>query len=445
MFRNESTEQVAEPAGSSRSGSRRRAWTVTVLLVVFMVINFGDKAVLGLAAGALQREFGISAEQYGVIASGFFLLFSLSALAVGFLVDRIATKPVLLALAVIWSLTLLPVLGTAGFVVILVSRIVLGAAEGPAFGVANHAMQKWFPDAERNVPAALLSLGPSLGVIITAPTLTWLMIHFGWRSMFVALIAVGVLWAILWAALGKDGPIGAETAQPRADETSPAPETTVSTLRVLATGTWIGSAVAVFAAYWSLSLLIAWLPPYLTTGAGYSESETGLLTTLPWVVGALAVVVQGAVSQRLMWRGVSGRWARGGLGGAVMIVSGVCTWAFVQVPAGPLKLALMALGLGISGVIFTVATTACGQVSPARRRGAVLGAFVAVYSLAGMIGPLVAGRLVGAAGAAPADGYETTFTLTAAIVVIGGVAAVALIRPERDAARLHARDVNRLR
>lgn len=418
--------------------SRRKAWTVTFLLLLFMVINFGDKAVLGLAAGALQREFGITPEQYGVIASGFFLLFSVSALAVGFLADRVSTKRVLLVLALIWSVTLLPMIAAGGFAVILISRIVLGAAEGPAFGVANHAMQKWFVDAERNVPASLLSLGPALGVIITAPTLTWLMIHFGWRSMFVAMIAAGVLWAILWAALGKEGPIGATTAQTNPAETAPEPASTVSTLRVLSTGTWIGSALAVFAAYWSLSLLISWLPPYLTTGAGYTESETGLFTTLPWVAGALAVVVQGSISQRLMRRGVSGRWARGGLGGAVMVAAGICTWGFVQVPGGALKLTLMALGLGISGVIFTVATTACGQISPVRCRGAVLGAFVAVYSLAGVVAPYITGRLVGAAGTVPVDGYETTFTLTAAILVAGGVAAVALIRPERDAARLAA-------
>lgn len=450
MSSNESTEQVVEPTTTPpRSGpaavSKKRAWTVTGLLLAFMVINFGDKAVLGLAAGALQREFGITPEQYGVIASGFFLLFSVSALGVGFVADRVSTKRILLVLAVIWSVTLLPVIGTGGFAVLLASRIVLGAAEGPAFGVANHAMQKWFVDAERNVPAALLSLGPALGVIITAPTLTWLMIQFGWRSMFVAMIAVGVLWAILWTVFGKEGPIGTETAavsstaSDRTVEFGPA----VSTLRVLSTGTWIGSALAVFAAYWSLSLLISWLPPYLTTGAGYTESETGLLTTLPWIAGAVAILAQGALSQGLMRRGLSGRWARGGLGGAVLIVSGVCTWAFVQVPGGVAKLVLMALGLGISGVIFTVATTACGQVSPVRRRGTVLGAFVAVYSLAGVIAPLVTGKLVGAAGATPVDGYKTVFTLTAAILVAGGVAAVALIRPERDAARLLTRAARR--
>ncbi|MDG3016385.1 MFS transporter [Speluncibacter jeojiensis] len=414
---------------------------MTALLLALMMINFGDKAVLGLAANDIRHEFGLSAAQYGTIASGFFLLFSISALAVGFIADRFATKPVLLVLAVVWAVALLPVLGAAGFGVLLASRIVLGAAEGPAFGVANHAVQKWFVDADRNVPAALLSLGPALGVMVAAPTLTWLMVHHGWRSMFVALIVAGVVWAVVWAVAGREGPLGAHshgTAEPASAEgVEDVPA--VSALRVLSTGTWIGCSIAVFAAYWSLSLVVSWLPPYLTNGAGYSKSQTGLLTALPWVAGAVAVVAQGVVTQRLMKRGVSARWARGALGGGVVIAAGVCTWAFVHVPNGPMKLALMALGLGISGVIFTVATTACGQISPARSRGAVLGAFVAVYSLAGVAAPFVTGRLVGDAGSAPIHGYDTVFMLTGIILVVGGIAAVALIRPERDAARLRTR------
>lgn len=431
---------------------------MAALLLVLMMINFGDKAVLGLAAGGLQEDLGITPSQYGTIASGFFVLFSVSALAVGFISDHFKTKSVLLVLALIWAATLFPIIIAPSFLVLLVSRVILGAAEGPAFGVANHAVQKWFSDANRNVPAAMMSLGPSLGVIVTAPTLTWLMVHYGWRSMFIALLVVGLVWTAVWILVGREGPIGSgndngsaatpdpgttRTAEPAAPTDTPiaAPTTPVaipSTWRVLATGTWIGCALSVFAAYWSLALLLSWLPPYLINGAGYTTSETGFLTTLPWLAGALAVVAQGLFTQWLMHRGVSARWARGALGGTVMIIAGVCMWAFVQVPPSPLKLVLMTLGLGISGVIFTVATTACGQIAPAERRGAVLGAFVAFYSLAGVIAPFITGRLVGAAGSAPVDGYNQVFTITAAIVIAGGVLAVLLIRPERDAARIRA-------
>lgn len=189
----------------SRVGGAR-AWAVTAMLMVLMMINFADKAVLGLAATSIKAEFGLTAQQYGTISSAFFLLFSISALVVGHLADRFNTRTVSLVLALIWSAAMLPVIGPAGFTVILISRIVLGAAEGPAFGVAQHAVHKWFADADRSVPSALLTIATYLGVIVGAPALTWMIVNHGWRSAFVLVAVVGAIWSVVRLIVGRDGP-----------------------------------------------------------------------------------------------------------------------------------------------------------------------------------------------------------------------------------------------
>jgi MFS transporter, ACS family, D-galactonate transporter len=74
-----------------------RAWIVVCLLFLFMLINFADRAVLGIAAVPIMRELGLSHTQFGLIAASFFTLFSLGAVIGGFLVNRIATKWVLAA------------------------------------------------------------------------------------------------------------------------------------------------------------------------------------------------------------------------------------------------------------------------------------------------------------------------------------------------------------
>ena len=53
-----------------------RGWVVTVLLALFMVINFMDKAILGIVAVPLMQELSIEPAQFGMIASSFFLFFS---------------------------------------------------------------------------------------------------------------------------------------------------------------------------------------------------------------------------------------------------------------------------------------------------------------------------------------------------------------------------------
>lgn len=414
-----------------------RAWVVTGMLLLFMMINFGDKAVVGLAAAAISEELGLSASQYGMIASGFFLLFSVSALGVGFLADRYPTKHLLLAMCLVWALTLLPLLGAASFALLLASRIVLGAAEGPAIPVASHAVQKWFGDKERSVPTAVINLGSSLGVIVAAPSLTWVIVNHGWRAAFATLAVIGFAWAAVWLVVGREGPVG--TTVPGADLPSirPLDHLRVPYPRLIGTGTWLGSALATFAAYWSLALLVAWVPPYLATALGYSPTAVGNLVTLPWITGAVALILQGLVTRWLMGRGVSSRWSRGVLGGCAVAVSGVLLLAFINGPDGWPKIVFMTLGFGISGVIFSVAATVCGEITPTRQRGGVLGGYVAIYALAGVVAPYVMGRLVDAAET-PAAGFDRAFTISAVLLIACGLAAAVLIRPERDAARIAA-------
>jgi MFS transporter, ACS family, D-galactonate transporter len=53
-----------------------RAWIVVGLLFLFMLINFADRAVLGLAAVPIMQELGLSHTQFGLIGASFFTFFS---------------------------------------------------------------------------------------------------------------------------------------------------------------------------------------------------------------------------------------------------------------------------------------------------------------------------------------------------------------------------------
>ena len=81
-----------------RADDRNRAWIVVVLLFIFMVINFADKAVIGIAAVPIMQELELGPRQFGLVGSSFFLLFAVSSVATGFLVNRVQTRWVLLAM-----------------------------------------------------------------------------------------------------------------------------------------------------------------------------------------------------------------------------------------------------------------------------------------------------------------------------------------------------------
>src|SRR4051794_32191668 len=183
------------------------AWTITFLLFLFMLVNFADKIVVGLAAVPIMTELKLEPKDFGLLGSSFFLLFSIAAIVVGFIVNRVPTRWVLLVLAVIWALAQFPMVGTVGLTTLLICRIILGAGEGPAFSVAVHAIYKWFPDEKRTLPTAILSQGSAFGVIVAVPALNWLIVNYSWHYAFGALGVVGLLWVVVWLFMGREGPL----------------------------------------------------------------------------------------------------------------------------------------------------------------------------------------------------------------------------------------------
>ena len=215
------------------------AWKIAFLLFLFMLMNFADKIVVGLAGVPVMTDLKLDPEQFGLLGSSFFFLFSVSAVAVGFVANRIATRWVLLALALIWALAQFPMIGDVGFMTLLVCRIILGAGEGPAAAVAVHAIYKWFPDERRTLPTAILSQGSAFGIILAVPALNWLIVHYNWHYAFGALGLVGLLWVAAWLVLGKEGPL-VPTAIAAAEEIR------IPYSRLLTSRTFIGCCVATF-------------------------------------------------------------------------------------------------------------------------------------------------------------------------------------------------------
>ncbi|MFC9788217.1 MFS transporter [Rhodococcus sp. NPDC127528] len=409
------------------------------MLLLFMLINFGDKAILGLAAKPIMRDLGLSASQYGLLSSGFFALFSISAIVVGFVANRVQTKWVLAVIAVVWAVTQLPMLTNVGFIAILASRVVLGAAEGPANPLALHAVQKWFPDERRGLPCSIVNLGASLGVVVLAPVMTSIIISFGWRWAFFTMFGIGLLWVAAWLVVGREGPydsIEAATAAPVADG-STAAEPHIAYRHIFLCGTSLSLLVAGFAAYWALALLISWVPAYLEGPLGFGARAAGLLVVLPWGVSGVLMLCQGFLTDGLMRRGVSSRIARGLLGAGCVLVAGVAMLLLPVAPAGLATMVLLTLAFAIGGVQFAIGATVIGAIVPVRQRAAVFSTLTGLITTAGLVAPYVTGRLVEAAGGADsAAGFNHAFVIAGVLLLAGGTMSVLFTRPERDATRL---------
>ncbi|MFJ6831637.1 MFS transporter [Streptomyces sp. NPDC091209] len=456
----------AAAAGRAKTppDQRRRAWTVTALLVVFMMVNFADKSVLGLAADPVRRDLGLSASAFGLANSAFFLLFSVCGAAVGLLADRVRPKWLLLTMAVLWSLSQIPLVLGGGLAVLVTSRVLLGAAEGPAFPVAQQTALSWFPDRRRNLPGALIVLGITLGVLVAAPVLTWVIHQHGWRTAVAVVAIAGAVWALLWIPFGGEGayaaahdtgtpaPVPADGpdtgAGPDVERTAEGAEAAESAAgagggprgtpyrRIIATRTWIGATAAYFGTYWVIAFCLVWLPSFLHDGLGYSSAASAQLLMLVWGLSGVVVLGQAGLTGWLLRRGTTSRRARGGVGGILMLTGAAACLALPVAPAGAATVVLLVAGFGCAGAMGSVAATTVAELAPADRRGGALGIMNAVVTTAGLIAPTLVGHLVDTHGTA---GYRQALLITGVLLLLGGTAAVTLIDPARDARLLSAR------
>jgi len=411
---------------------QKGAWGIVALLFLFMVINFADKAVIGLAAVPIMQELKLTPKEFGLIGSGFYLLFSVSAVLTGFVVNRVQTRWVLLAMGLIWALTQFPMLGPVGFATILACRVALGAGEGPAYPVALHATYKWFPNELRTLPTAMIAQGGGVGVLISLPLLNQVVVHWGWHWAFGVLGFAGLAWAAAWLALGREGAIAGAGA-PSAGPAAAGPRIPYS--RLLLNPTIVASWCANFGAYWGLSLALTWQGAFMIKGLGFTQGGIGLLSALPPGASVIALLAGGWLSQRLLAGGIGSRWARGIFGGAGVMLGGIALLLLPSMPNASLEIAMTIIGTALPTVIYVIAPSIVSEITPVAQRGALLAIGTAIGTSAGLLAPYVTGSVVENA-ATPLAGFHFGYSICGVVMLLGGIIGALLMDPEREVERL---------
>jgi MFS family permease len=411
---------------------------ILVLLALFSIINFGDKAVLGLAGPDITRDLDLSNTQFGAISSAFYLLFSLSALLVGLFGGRFPATWLLAGMALAWSAAQLPILvPAAGFATLIVTRVLLGAGEGPSLPMANHVAFTWFAPERRTTAAGVITLGGALGVILGGPTLAAVITFAGWRWAFGLLGALGLAWTLTWFRIGGEGRYAAtDPALPvsAARVTDPELARRIPVGRILTSPTWMAAAFAGFTGNWALGLGLSWLPTFLEHQGGYSSTSVGFLIGLPSLVAVISVptVMYRAHRRRQAGRSSHSTYALLGFSAAVVPAGGLIAMTLGE--RGYLLLISVAIAFGAGIALAPLVASAVADLVPVERRGLALCIGTAISSLGAVVSPWVTGRLLDLADS-EAAGFDDAFRLAGALALLGGVSLL-FLNPERDGAAL---------
>jgi len=410
---------------------------MVALCAIMMGLNYADKGILGFAAQPIMQDLKLTPVEFGYLGSSFFLLFAVSGIVLGFLSDRWPSKHVMTVMAVGWAACLLPVAAPIGFAALLTTRILLGATQGPATGVTHHFLFKWFPQENRAFPAGVVHIGITGAIFLSAPALTWIIRTYDWHMAFLVLGVIAVAVIPLWMWLAEEGPIADEIVDTKPG-TADAP--LPSYWRLMTTRTMLGLIATNFVLYWDLSLIVAWLPSYLTKGLGYDPANAAWLVSLIWITSGICSPLVGWTSQNLLKRGASSRWARGVYGSLSTALGGLLIVVMALQPVGLGKTALLLIGYVLSQNTAPLNFAMLSEITPSKRRGAVITMYTAILTTAGFIAPAAMGYSLQAA-LEPAEGFRQGFVIVGLITLIGGMLGLWLINPKADRDRL-ARSVH---
>lgn len=383
-----------------------REWLVVALLVVSVVINYMDRSDLSIAAPVMQRQFALSPLQLGSLLAAFFWTYALLQITglVGWLTDRFPAGWVILWGYVVWSLATMATGLTAGFATLFVWRLVLGAGESVAYPCYSRIFAT-MPQQYRGRANAFIDAGTKLGPALGAFVGGILLVHVGWRMLFVLLGAGGLLWLLPWWRMLRRMP-----ATRRKEST----QTAASFAKIFRLSSAWGTFLGHFCGNYFFYFLLAWLPEFAVREEHLSLRAMSRLTAVVFLLIAVSTLLAGWISDRLIARGFStSRVRRTVVAGGLLVASSLMGFALIHHnPRAGLALLLVAsTGYGAFASNHWAVTQTLAGPEAAGRWSSFQNGFA---NLSGIVAPWVAGLIVQIDGSA-----RLAFVVAGAVALAG--------------------------
>lgn len=420
------------------SSAGRFRWVVCALLFLATTINYIDRQILSLLKPILDAELGWTNEQFGWVNSMFQGAYAVSYLGFGIFIDRYGTKIGYAVSIVAWSLAAAfhaVVNSVSGFAV---ARAALGAGEGGNFPAAIKAVAHWFPVRERAFATTLFNSGSNVGAMLAPAIVPPIALAFTWHMPFLLAAAAGFVWLILWlwiydeprrsARVSKEELALIHSGQSQEDESGPKIRWR-EILMLRQTWGFLIPSMLTGPVWW---FFLIWLPDYFKVTRGMDIKTMGPPLIAIYGIVTVLSIAGGWATKRLAQAGWSTTKSR--RISLLVFASAVLPVAAVSVlPLWP-TVFLIGLAGGAHAAWAATLFTTVSDLFPKRAVASVIGLGGFLGSLAGMVFPIVCGRLLDAMGS---SGYVLLFAwCSVAYLVSFGINA--LLCPRFEQVRLAA-------
>ena len=395
-------------------------------LILCYFVAYLDRVNVGFAKLEMNAALGLSEAAYGLGAGLFFIAYFLLEVPSNLALDRFGARLWIARIMVSWGIIsglfafIGPISAATGISnqsVFYTLRFLLGIAEAGFFPGIIFYLTLWFPSVYRARVVAMFMLAIPFSSIIGAP-ISGALLNLrgagldGWQWLFIleALPSIAMGFGVIFYLTDRP----ALATWLRADEKAWLEKrlTAESDRKTSAEHLSIGKALSdprvlscafVYFCLNAASYGVAFFLPTIVKGFGVSNFQTGLLSALPFVFGAVGMVLLGRNSDRTLKRREHVCFAM------ILAAVGVAGAGLVSSPV--MVLGLLCLGqIGVSAMpplFWPLPSTFLTGSSAA----AGIAAINSIGNLSGFGGPYMMGYLKDATG-----------DFTAGLLVLGGIA-----------------------
>ena len=288
-------------------------------LFLLYVIAYLDRINIGFAALTMNRELGISSQQFGFLVGVFFFGYCLFEIPSNLMLHKLGARVWVARILITWGI----VAALTGLVrsvsQLYVARFLLGVAEAGYFPGIVLYLTYWFRQREQAQAIALFLTGLPVTSILGAPLSGLILDHvhwFGissWRWLLVLQAIPAVACGVLTYFLLPNRPAEAKflsqdekrwiTEELYQQEQQKERIQKISGTKALTNGRVWHLACIGFTLNIGMYSLSFWTPQFIQSlSSRYSNTTIGLLVMIPYLAGLLAMVVVSRSSDRTLER-----------------------------------------------------------------------------------------------------------------------------------------------
>jgi ACS family tartrate transporter-like MFS transporter len=422
---------MAEVAIPQSAMARVRRRLIPFLFLLY-VVAYLDRVNVGFAALDMNRDLGFTAAVYGLGSGIFFVSYTLLEIPSNLMLARVGAGPWIARIMLSWGLVSAAMAFVHDATTFYVLRFLLGAAEAGFFPGIIYYLTQWFPARERARAVALFMTGTAIAGVIGGPLSSALLLldgawgFHGWQWLFLAEGVPAVLLApVVWRQLNQSPATATWLPEDErrwlvatlAAEQASRPNVHGTVRAAFASPRLWALAALYFCIVLAFYGVSFWLPQILQQLGTASSATVALISALPYVAAAVAMVLVGSHSDTTGER----RWHVAGpaLVGAL---------GFVMAATVPTSLVLSLVALSVAAMGVWGALGPFWALPTAFLTGRAAAGGVALVNSVGNIGGFVGPTLVGYVRDTT-GGFAAGLWVLAAGLAIG--AAIVLLMPAR--------------